>query len=1044
MLRNPWIRALAIVILAVGLYAYDATTNNNLPKFLQQHCPAPQQDDSGLKLWFKDRCLNLGLDLAGGTQLRYRVDLGQIPDAQKESIVDGIRGVIDKRVNNLGVSEPIVTPSELNGQHYITVELPGTNDIEEAIEKVGKTVLLEFKERKPQNLLTEDEKQADIDFNNEKKAQAEEAKRRAETEDFTTLRQELSETNQYGRGGEFKAQFRDDVLPAYQSVLFDELEVGQASDVLEVKMSVPNEDGTSVEEVVAGYSVVKLDNKEQVEKQNLEPAKASVTHLLVGYQGASGMSETVTRTKEEAQQLASDLYNQVVNDGADFESLIMDNSDDPSKDTNRGSFKDNVIGEDDPTKNAFVQEFNDAIVAANTGDIVGPVETAFGYHIIRIDDKKDRVDELEMQTRVDYQEIFFATRIPSDWRDTGLTGKQFRTAIAQPVTNSLYGYEVSIRFDDEGAQLFKEITARNIDKPVAIFLDGEIISAPTVQSEIANGEAVITGNFSAQEATELAKNLNTGALPAPIKLVDQRQIEATLGAIALQDSVKAGLWGLLFLAVLMIVFYRLPGVLATIALVIYAIILMAMFRLWPGYTLTLAGIAGIILSIGMAVDANILIFERMREELDSGKSLELSVEHGFRRAWSSIRDSNISSLITAMILTVIGTSIVRGFALTLALGIIVSMFSAIWITRGLLMVFMMTPLAGKLSLWTTLNRNEKSFQFMKHRKATYTFSGLMVVATIIILFVFGARLGIDFTGGSLVEVKFNQNLPTTEQVMGVLNKLEGAPVVENQPALEGFVKTEDAAPTDTATEQIYDFSGVQIVSSSTAQTMMLKLPLIDQNMYDRLVAELAVLNNNQPVEKVRFESIGPTIGEGLKQNTGKALIYAIVMMILYIAFAFRKVPSIASPWKFGVTAVVALVHDVLITVGFFGVMGYIAGWEMDTLFVSAMLTVFGFSVHDTIVVFDRIRENLILHGREKSLDDIANDSLNQTMSRSINTSLTTVLVLITLAIAGADSIRPFVFALIFGILIGTYSSIFVATPLLVDWKKKQLQSKRRN
>jgi protein-export membrane protein SecD/preprotein translocase SecF subunit len=1031
MFRNHWIRALFILLLAVVLAGYDAAHDQQLPRFMQEHCAAPETTDGPAISWFKERCLSLGLDLAGGTELRYRVDLGDTPVADRAGVVDGIRQVFDRRVNALGVSEPVVTPSTLNGQYYLTVELPGTKNISDAIQRVGKTVILEFKEQKA--VLTDEEKKQDEEFNAGKKQAAEKARERAKSEDFAALMKETTE-NVYGRGGEFIDMFRDGNDPAktvpqdLAAALFDKLKPGDVSDVHEVKLLTTVNGQT--QEVLAGYSVVKLLKKDEAEQKIYQPAKATVTHILISYKGAAESGSAITRSKDEAQKLAQDLEARALKK-EDFAALVKQYSDDASKTDNQGTFKDQTIGESDPTKNSFVKEFNDAVVAGKKGEIIGPVETAYGFHVIRIDDKTEKIDRTEKRPKVSYDEIFFATRIPSEWRETGLTGGNLVRAIAQPVPNSLAGYEVSLVFDDQGKKLFGEVTKRNVGKPVAIFLDGRSISEPVVQAEINTGEAVITGNFSAQEATSLARDLNTGALRAPVKLVDQRQIEASLGDQALAKSLKAGLIGLIVLAILLIAYYRLPGLVAAFALALYALLLLALFRFWPGYTLTLAGIAGTILSVGMATDANVLIFERLREELHAGKSLPMAVDQGFRRAWSSIRDSNFSSLITAGILTLIGTSVIRGFVLTLAIGIIASMFTAVWVTRGLLIVLMRTKLGERPALWATpKSGTHRHLPYMAWRKTFYAISAAVFVIAGIFLFTSGARLGQDFTGGSSMVFGFSDAAPTREQVSAALSQVDAAP------AAPGFVQQKSAAPA-AVQNGVSPLEGAQIIVGND-KTVTLKTKALDQAEYERLASKMDELNKGKPVQRVRFETTGPTIGEGLRQNAWKALLWAVILMIAYIAFAFRKVPAVASPWKFGVTAVVALLHDIFIAIGFFALMGRLFGWEMDTLFVTAMLTVFGFSVHDTIVVFDRIRENLILHGREKSIAQIADDSLNQTIARSIITSVTTMITLAALAIFGADSIRPFVVAMLFGIGIGTYSSIFVATPLLVDWQKKRI------
>jgi len=398
-----------------------------------------------------------------------------------------------------------------------------------------------------------------------------------------------------------------------------------------------------------------------------------------GAEAPQALSETelaeVNKYNDEAKKKAEEI-NQRALAGEDFATLAKEYSEDSGSKDNGGDLGWQKRG-------IFVPEFDQAIfVDLKKGEITpAPVQTQFGYHVIKKVDERGSGDNLEVLS----SHILIATR-PTEqqsgepqWLNTNLSGKHLKRADVQ-FDQTAGSPQVSLEFNDEGKTLFKELTQKNINKRIAIFLDGQIISAPVVNEVIPEGKAVITGNFSLAEAKLLAQRLNAGALPVPINLISQQTIGASLGNIYMEKSLIAGVIGLLAVAFFMITYYRLPGLLAIVALGTYSLIVLAIFEIWP-ITLTLAGIAGFILSIGMAVDANILIFERMKEELLLGKPLNFAVEEGFRRAWLSIRDSNFSSIITCVILAWFGSSIIKGFAITLAIGILVSMFSAITVTR---------------------------------------------------------------------------------------------------------------------------------------------------------------------------------------------------------------------------------------------------------------------------------------------------------------------------------------------------------------------------
>ncbi|MFH1171554.1 MAG: protein translocase subunit SecD [bacterium] len=376
--------------------------------------------------------------------------------------------------------------------------------------------------------------------------------------------------------------------------------------------------------------------------------------------------------------------------GEDFANLADQYSEDPGNTGTDGEKKGGDLGFQDP--NNYVPAFRDALLALKDGEYTqNLVQSDFGYHLIkRITSRQGKDTNGSAITEIDARHILLKTmseadlrpQTQSDYVNTGLSGQHLKSASVtfDPNTGEP---EVSLTFNDEGKKLFGDITKRNVGKPVAIYLDGQPISIPTVQQAITTGQAVITGKFTLQEAKQLAARLTAGALPVPITLISQERVGASLGKESIERSFAAGLLGLALVVVFMVLYYRLPGLLSVFALGIYSLLVLAIFKLWP-VTLTLAGIAGFILSIGMAVDANVLIFERMKEELREGKPLDLAIEQGFARAWLSIRDSNVSSIITCLILAWFGTSLVQGFAITLVIGILISMFSAITVTRTFL------------------------------------------------------------------------------------------------------------------------------------------------------------------------------------------------------------------------------------------------------------------------------------------------------------------------------------------------------------------------
>ncbi len=595
----------------------------------------------------------LGLDLQGGAQLIYDANVSAIPEADREDAVAGVRDAIERRVNGTGIGESSIQTSQVGDQYRLNVDLPGIENIADAITLIGETPILEFKETNtepPRDLTPAEEAQLAAE-NKEAKARSQELlQARKNGTDFAELVAEYSEdSSTKNNGGYIGFLPQNSIAPLYDWAA-DHKE-GDVSD--------------TIIETDLGYHILSRGGEREGKLQ------FQTSHILICYLGAQDCTQT--RSKEEAKQLAQSLFDQANADN--FAALAEEQSDDAQTSINGGELGWFQSG-------GLVPAFEEAVLAANVGEIIGPVETPYGFHVIyKTDEDAGREYELSHVLIAKHTE---ADILPpySAWKTTGLSGKQLERAevVTDPTTGMLH---ISLRFDKEGAQLFEDLTRNNIGQPIAIFLDGSIISQPTVQQAISGGEAVITGTFTLPEAKLLAQRLNTGALPIPIELVSQHTVGATLGALSLSKSVQAGIIGIVILMLFMVAYYRLPGVLSVISLLLYIALTLAIFK-FIGVTLTLAGIAGLILSVGMAIDANVLIFERLKEELRAGKNLRIASEEGFVRAWTSIRDGNVSTLITCAILIWFGTSFVQGFALTLAIGICVSMFCAITVTRALL------------------------------------------------------------------------------------------------------------------------------------------------------------------------------------------------------------------------------------------------------------------------------------------------------------------------------------------------------------------------
>jgi len=568
---------------------------------------------------------------------------------------------------------------------------------------------------------------------------------------------------------------------------------------------------------------------------------------------------------------------------------------------------------------------------------------------------------------------------------------------------------VTMGMNSEGAQVWARLTRENVGKAIAIVLDDFVVSAPTVDEEIPNGRSTIRGNYTYADAEDLVNVLKSGKLPAPARIEQEAIVGPSLGHAAIKAGLNSFLLAFVVVLLYMVFYYsRRAGLVADIALIANMFFLMGVLASL-GAVLTLPGIAGIVLTIGMSVDANVLIYERIREELTAGKGLKLAIADGYKQAYSAIIDANVTTLLTGIILLVFGTGPIKGFATTLVIGICTSLFSAIFITR--LIYERMLTRGRKLTFATKLTRNafkNANIQFIAKRRIFYIISGIIIVLGVVSLFTRGLNQGIDFTGGRTFVVKFEQPV-NTQDVQGSLAAVYGEPpqVItfgsENQIRVTTKYKIdENAVEIDEEVERLL-YEGLQ------------------PYMEDNVGFQTFMSDYRQSSQKV-----GPTIADDIKKQAVWAVLAALVAIFIYILIRFRN-------WQFGMGAVAALVHDVLIVLGifsiFYGIMPF--SMEIDQAFIAAILTVVGYSINDTVVVFDRIREYVGLY-RKRERSEIINLALNSTLSRTFSTSLSTFFVLLMIFLFGGEVIRGFTFALLIGVVVGTYSSLFIATPVVYD------------
>lgn len=567
--------------------------------------------------------------------------------------------------------------------------------------------------------------------------------------------------------------------------------------------------------------------------------------------------------------------------------------------------------------------------------------------------------------------------------------------------------EVSLLMSPEGAKKWKILTKENIGKCLAVVLDNKVYSAPVVQNEIGGGMTSISGSFTIDEAEDLASVLKAGKLPAPARIIEEAVVGPTLGKENISMGFNSFLIAFLVVLIYMVFYYSSAGMVANAALVANMFFIVGVLAS-IGATLTLPGIAGIVLTIGMAVDANVLIFERVREEMSQGKGMSLAVQDGFKNALSSILDSNITTLLTGIVLLIFGTGPIQGFATTLLIGICTSVFCALVISR-LILEYMMDK-KMTISFQTSITKNwfrETSIKFVEKRKVFYVISGTLIAISIWSLYNRGLDYGVDFSGGRTYQVRFEKPV----EANAVANTLANY-FVENGTKMTPEVKT-------------YGTSNQVMI---TTKYMVNETGDDVQDKVNAKVNEgLSAINN--PYEITSSQLVGPTVADDIKTSAVLAILVSLLVMFIYIVFRFNR-------WQYGLGATVALFHDVTIVVGifslFYGILPF--SLEVDQAFIAAILTVVGYSINDTVIIFDRIREYL---GGVRKMDQntLINNALNSTLGRTFNTSFTTFIVLLMIFLFGGDTVRGFVFAIMIGIFVGTYSSLFIATPIIVDLDK---------
>ncbi|MFM7629834.1 MAG: protein translocase subunit SecDF [Algoriphagus sp.] len=580
---------------------------------------------------------------------------------------------------------------------------------------------------------------------------------------------------------------------------------------------------------------------------------------------------------------------------------------------------------------------------------------------------------------------------------------------------------VSMQMNADGARKWRNLTAENVGRRIAVVLDDYVYTAPMVNGEIPNGQSEISGNFTLLEAQDLANILKSGSLPAPTQIVEESIIGPTLGKEAQNQGIISMIAGLALVVLFMVAYYAKGGLVAVTALVFNIFFILGILA-QLGTALTLPGIAGIVLTMGMSIDANVLIFERIKDELKNGVNLLSAINTGYNKAFSAILDGNVTTFLTGAILYALGQGPVKGFAIVLMIGIACSFFSSVFITR--VIISWMTKKGDKssISFATPFAKNSLSalnIDFMSKRKISYIASTSIIVIGLGLAVVNGLKLGVDFTGGRSYVVAFNQPMVPSDLKVGLDGEFDGSVEVKTYGSnnilkvTTSYLINED----DDASNKEVESKVKEGIAAVTGFTFV----------------ENAAQVGDKQFSITGSSKVGATVANDIKASSLEAMILALIAIFLYILMRFRK-------WQFSLGAIVALAHDALFVIAAFSIAGtFGANFEIDQVFIAAILTVIGYSINDTVIIYDRIRENVENRG-SRHLIKVFNDSINETLSRTLITSFTTLIVVIVLLFFGGEVLRGFSFALFVGITVGTFSSIYIATPIVVDLMKKEIEA----
>ena len=601
----------------------------------------------------------------------------------------------------------------------------------------------------------------------------------------------------------------------------------------------------------------------------------------------------------------------------------------------------------------------------------------------------------------------------------------------EAITNARQDYdqngrvEVIMNMNSQGALTWKNLTRDNINKAIAIVLDGYVYSAPNVQSEIAGGTSQITGDFTIEEGEDLANVLKSGKLPVPARIIEEAVVGPSLGKEAVNSGMISFIGAFVLVLLYMFFFYGKGGLIADIALIANIFFLFGVLASLQA-VLTLPGIAGIVLTLGMAVDANVIIFERIKEEVRAGKGIKLAITDGYKAAYSAIIDGNITTFLTGVVLFIFGSGPVQGFATTLMIGIITSLFSAIFITR--LVISRMLDKNKEIQFETKMTKGflaNVHFDFIGWRRKAYIISGAVILVGLGFLFTKGLNPGIDFAGGRTYIVRFDNNVNTQDIAKSLSDQLideKGNPMT---PEVKTFGPTSQVKVTTKFMIDNKNKNADSIVDSRIFKGT--QSFFANEITYDEFFSS----DDDKDRGMLSSQKVDPTISDDLMWESYLAIFFALLAIFVYIALRFRK-------WQYGVGGIAALIHDSLIVISLYSIFTGILPFDMevDQAFIAAILTIIGYSINDSVIIFDRIREYVGLYPKRKLYDNM-NAALSSTLSRTINTSGTTIVVLLTIFIFGGEVIRGFIFALLIGIVVGTYSSLFVASPAAYETMKKQ-------